>query len=127
MSLQINQITKAFQDKQVLEDITFHVEQGEFVSLIGPSGSGKSTLFGVIGGILAPDAGEIKLNGKSIINTSGHISYMPQEDSLFPWRTILDNVLLGQELYGEVDRNRAIEMLRFAGLGDVIHSYPHEL
>lgn len=127
MKLQIKQIQQSFHTKKVLENITFDVEEGEFVSLIGPSGSGKSTLFGIIGGMLTPDAGDIIMVGKSILNQHGHISYMPQQDSLFPWRTILDNVVLGEELYGEVNKKRAIEMLEFAGLKDVVYSFPHEL
>lgn len=127
MSLLVQHIGKSFQSKQVLADISLEVKKGEFVSLLGPSGSGKSTLFAIIGGMLQPDAGEVVMDGRSITNQSGHISYMPQQDSLFPWRTILDNVLLGQELQGDVDREYAKEMLRIAGLEDVIHAYPHEL
>lgn len=127
MALEISQITKSFGQKDVLQELSFTVEQGEFVSIIGPSGSGKSTLFSVIGGIIAPNAGNILLHGKSIINERGHISYMPQQDALFPWRTILKNVTLGQELQSKVDEKRAIEMLEKAGLGDVIHAYPHQL
>src|SRR5690625_382713 len=127
MNLTIKQIGKSFQTKQVLGDISFNVQEGEFVSLIGPSGSGKSTLFGIIGGMITPDVGDISMSGTSILNKTGHISYMPQQDSLFPWRTILDNVLLGQELYGDVHKERAIEMLEIAGLKDVIHAFPDEL
>lgn len=127
MALEISQITKSFGQKDVLQELSFTIEQGEFVSIIGPSGSGKSTLFSVIGGIIAPNAGNILLHGKSIINERGHISYMPQQDALFPWRTILKNVTLGQELQSKVDEKRAIEMLEKAGLGDVIHAYPHQL
>lgn len=125
--LSIENINKSYDSKQVLADISFTVDKGEFVSLIGPSGSGKSTLFGIIGGIIAPDAGDIVMGGRSILNQTGHISYMPQQDSLFPWRTILDNVVLGQELYGKPDKQRAIEMLEFAGLKEVTDAFPHEL
>lgn len=127
MNLTLQGVRKSFQQKQVLGDVSFDVKKGEFVSLIGPSGSGKSTLFGIIGGMIAPDAGDVLMDGKSIVNKTGHISYMPQQDSLFPWRTILDNVLLGEELHGKVDESRGIEMLEFAGLGDVVHAFPHEL
>src|SRR5699024_3706697 len=58
---------------------------------------------------------------------SGHISYMPQQPSLLPWRTTLQNVLLGQELQGIKETDKAIAMLEKAELGDVIHSYPHAL
>lgn len=127
MMLTIENISKSFGEKQVLEDISFSVQAGEFVSLIGPSGSGKSTLFNLIGGLLEPDQGDIYMNGEKITNRSGFISYMPQQPSLFPWRTILQNVILGQELHGLKEEDRAIEMLKKAGLGDVIHAYPHEL
>lgn len=127
MDLSIQGIRKSFDEKLVLGDVSFDVLDGEFVSLIGPSGSGKSTLFGIVGGLLEPEAGEIKVNDVSILNERGHISYMPQQDSLFPWRTILDNVVLGQELHGEVDRAQAKRMLEFAGLGEVVHAYPHQL
>lgn len=127
MMLTIEKISKSFGEKQVLEDISFSVQAGEFVSLIGPSGSGKSTLFNLIGGLLEPDHGDIYMSGEKITNRSGFISYMPQQPSLFPWRTILQNVILGQELHGLKEEDRAIEMLKKAGLGDVIHAYPHEL
>ncbi|MGM8213893.1 ABC transporter ATP-binding protein [Virgibacillus sp. W0430] len=127
--LELRQVSKSFGSKHVLNNISMKVADGEFVSLIGPSGSGKSTLFSLIGGLLTPDSGDIYLSEERITNKSGFISYMPQQASLFPWRTILDNVLLGQELEGkkDADRDRAIAMLKKAGLGDVINAYPHEL
>src|SRR5699024_7549664 len=67
------------------------------------------------------------LDEKSILGKQGYISYMPQQDSLFPWRTILENVIIGQELRGEADEVRAKKMLEFAGLSDVINAYPHQL
>lgn len=127
MTLILDNISKSFGNKHVLDRISLTVEAGEFVSLIGPSGSGKSTLFNLIGGLLKPDYGDIYMDGDKITNRSGFISYMPQQPSLFPWRTILNNVLLGQELHGLKEEQRAIEMLKKAGLGDVIHAYPHEL
>lgn len=127
MKLALNNLSKSFHGKHVLNDISLEVQAGEFVSLIGPSGSGKSTMFNLIGGLLSPDHGDIYMNDKLITNKSGHISYMPQQSSLFPWRTVLNNVLLGQEIQGSRETERAIEMLEKAGLGDVTHSYPHEL
>lgn len=127
MKLELQNIRKSFAEKHVLDSISLTVQTGEFVSLIGPSGSGKSTLFSLIGGLLKPDEGKILMNEEVITNKTGHISYMPQQASLFPWRTIIQNVLLGQELSGEKDRDRAIEMLKKAGLGEVIDAYPHEL
>jgi len=125
--LKIENISKSFGDKQVLDQISVDVHQGEFISIIGPSGSGKSTIFSLIGGLLLPDQGDLYMNDQLITGTSGHISYMPQQSALFPWRTVLHNVLLGQEIQGKKETDRAIDMLEKAGLGEVIHSYPHEL
>lgn len=127
MTLELRDVSKSFGDKQVLDNISVMIESGEFVSLIGPSGSGKSTLFSLIGGLLEPDNGDIFMNGERMTNQSGYISYMPQQPALFPWRTILNNVLLGQEIHGLKEEARAIAMLKKAGLGEVIHAYPHEL
>lgn len=127
MNLSLRGVSMSFANKQVLDNISIDVAAGEFVSLIGPSGSGKSTLFNIIGGLLTPNSGEVSMNNQSIINEVGHISYMPQQTSLFPWRNILDNVLLGQELYGKTNEKQAIDMLGIAGLGDVTHAYPHQL
>lgn len=125
--LKLQDVSKSFGTKHVLKQISLEIKAGEFVSLIGPSGSGKSTLFSLIGGLLSPDQGTIHLDGELINDKSGYISYMPQQASLFPWRTVLDNVLLGQELQGYKESDRAIAMLKKAGLGDVVHAYPHEL
>lgn len=127
VELYVNQLDKQFGNVQVHEQLSFHVEQGEFVSIIGPSGSGKSTLFHMIGGLLLPDAGEIRMNEKNILGQQGMISYMPQRPSLFPWRTIIENALLNAELSGQVDRTLAQEMLTQAGLGEYINAYPHQL
>src|SRR5699024_4269149 len=127
MSLKINQISKSFDEKHVLGNITFTVDNGEFISIIGPSGSGKSTLFGIIGCIITLSYVDVMTYTEPILNKTGMISYMPQEDSLFPWRTVLDNVVLGQELYETPNETQAKNMLEAAGLKDVIHAYPHEL
>src|SRR5690606_17449821 len=101
--LRIEHVDFSFGELQVLKDVSFSVAAGEFVCLLGPSGSGKSTLFSIIGGILKPDRGAIWLNGENITGKTGYISYTPQTPSLMPWRTILDNVLLGQEIHGVRD------------------------
>lgn len=98
--LQIKHVYKSFENKPVIQNLSFSVQKGEFVSILGPSGSGKSTLFHLIGGILQPNSGEIILDGKNIAGQKGHVSFMPQHPSLLPWRNLLDNILLGQELAG---------------------------
>lgn len=125
--LEIRRLSKSFMGKEVLQDLELTVEEGEFVTILGPSGSGKSTLFHMIGGLLTPDAGGVFLNGQEITGERGHISYMPQQHSLFPWRTILQNVLLGQELTGEKDKKRALDMIEKAGLAGYENELPDAL
>src|SRR5690606_7192731 len=97
----------------------------------GPSGCGKSTLFHMIGGILPPDAGSILLDGRNIAGERGHISYMPQSNTLLPWRTVLDNTVLGLEVAGGIKlrqaRKLAGEWLERVGLGEYARAYPHVL
>lgn len=125
--LSLQHISKSYGKKHVLQDVSFHVDDGEFVTIVGPSGSGKSTLFQLIGGLYAPDNGEIMLDGKNLNNARGHISYMPQNPSLFPWRTIIQNVLLSSEIAGQKDTGTALELIKKAGLSGYEQSYPHQL
>lgn len=126
-TLQINHLTKSFEPHTIIQDLNLVVNEGEFVSLLGPSGSGKSTIFHLIGGLYEPDQGTILLNGENIIGKKGAISYMPQSPSLFPWRTILENVVLVAELFERPDKRKAKKMLERAGLHDYIDAYPHQL
>jgi ABC-type nitrate/sulfonate/bicarbonate transport system ATPase subunit len=112
---------------QVLDSITLNVNPGEFVSIIGPSGSGKSTIFQCIGGVLEPEQGDIFLGDKKITGETGHISYMPQENSLLPWRNVLENVLLGQELHKKTNVEEAKSWLSKVGLLEYENVYPHQL
>lgn len=125
--LTIQDISKKFADAEIIKHLNLQVNEGEFVSILGPSGSGKSTLFSLIGGILAPDEGTITLKGENINSQTGAVSYMPQSPSLLPWRTVLQNVLLGQELKGTKDSSTALEMIEKAGLAQYTYSYPQEL
>ncbi|MED4402777.1 ABC transporter ATP-binding protein [Metabacillus fastidiosus] len=125
--LTIEDVSKKFAETEIIKHLNLQVNEGEFVSILGPSGSGKSTLFSLIGGILTPDSGAIMLQGEKINSKTGSISYMPQSPSLLPWRTVLQNVLLSQELRGPKDEKKAEEMIEKAGLGAYIHAYPDEL
>ncbi|RFU70783.1 ABC transporter ATP-binding protein [Peribacillus saganii] len=125
--LQITKLSKQFSGNVVLREFDLTIEEGEFVSILGPSGTGKSTIFHLIGGILAPDNGSIQLMGKEINGKRGFISYMPQTPSLLPWKNILQNVLLGQELHGKKDPERAMDMLKKAGLEAYEKAFPNEL
>ncbi|WP_146553003.1 ABC transporter ATP-binding protein [Rummeliibacillus sp. SL167] len=127
MLLNIEHVKKSFAETEVLRDISLHVEEGEFVALLGPSGSGKSTIFNLIGGIMEPDDGAITLNHKVIHGKRGLIGYMPQQPSLFPWRTVLENIVLVQELTGKPNRQEAKEWLEKVGLQEFENAYPIEL
>lgn len=124
--LSIQALDKSFQ-QPVLQNITMHVADREIVALLGPSGSGKSTLLQCIGGVLPIDAGHIMLNNQSIAHETGHISYMPQHHSLLPWRTVLQNVLIAQQLTGSANEQEAIEWIERIGLAAYTHAYPHEI
>jgi NitT/TauT family transport system ATP-binding protein len=85
----------------VLQDLNFHADKGEFISIVGPSGCGKSTLFNIVTGLVAPTAGSVMVDGEETTgNSSPHIGYVLQKDLLFPWRTVMENVVLGLEVRG---------------------------
>lgn len=125
--LELQNVSFSYRDKQILHDLNLFIKNGEFVTILGPSGSGKSTIFQLIGGLEAPHSGSIILEGNDITGNRGHISYMPQTPSLLPWRTIIQNVVLGQELKAKKDYETAMEMLRKAGLLEYRNAFPHEL
>jgi len=114
----------------VLRNVSLTVEDKRFVSVVGPSGSGKSTLFYIVGGLTAPTSGSVWLDGRDVTGERGLISYMPQQDSLLPWRTIVGNVALSQELAGTPKaeaRARATEWLGRVGLAGYERALPHQL
>ncbi|MFW6273442.1 MAG: ABC transporter ATP-binding protein [Halanaerobium sp.] len=114
----------------VLTDINLSILEGEFVCIIGPSGCGKTTLFNILVGLERPDQGKIVLDDEDITCTRGHIAYMPQKDLLFPWRTIIDNLLLGVEINkGDLKaaRKEAEELIPLFGLEGFADSYPDQL
>lgn len=92
--LKVNDVSKSFEDGQVIENITLELHEGEIVSLLGASGGGKTTLFNIIAGLSIPDTGSVTLDGENVIGKPGNVSYMLQKDLLLPYRTILENVAL---------------------------------
>ena len=114
----------------VLRDVNFHAEEGEFVSIIGPSGCGKSTLLNIIAGLDSPTSGSVALHGSRDRRRLGSVGYMQQKDLLMPWRSVLDNAVLGLELQGVSKREageRARQHLGRFGLEGFENAYPHEL
>ena len=85
-------------EKEALQDMSFDISEGEFVSLVGPSGCGKSTLLNIIAGLEKPTSGKVLLKGEPIMGPGPAVGYMPQKDHLFGWRNIRSNVTLGLEI-----------------------------
>jgi NitT/TauT family transport system ATP-binding protein len=113
-----------------LEDATFGIRKGEFVSLIGPSGCGKSTLLRMVAGLLNPTGGRISVNGTPMVGPRAEIGMMFQKATLLDWKPVLDNVLLPNTLAGRVtnaDRERAVDLLHMVGLKGFEFAFPRQL
>ena len=118
----INNLSKKYKDKVILENINLHVYEEEIVSIIGPSGCGKSTIFNILSNLTTQDSGSVNINGR--------FSYMYQKDLLLPYKNILDNVSLPLILKGE-KKKKSYEIVKpyFStfGLEGYENKYPHEL
>ena len=128
--LEVRGVSKRFADKQVLEDISITLKEGELVCLLGISGAGKSTLFNIISGLSRPDAGQVLLDGEDITGKTGRISYMQQKDLLLPYRTIVDNTALPLLLRGmpkQEARKQAAAHFADFGLEGTENKWPHQL
>lgn len=132
--LSIDGVSKIFKrdGKEVLalQETDLHVDAGKFISIIGPSGCGKSTLFNIIAGLMKPSTGAVCSDGAQITDKAGYVGYMLQKDMLLPWRTIVDNIILGLEVKGvskSAARDRAIPLMEKYGLRGFEHHYPKEL
>src|SRR5438128_1727813 len=113
-----------------LDGIDFTVGEGEFVAIVGPSGCGKSTLLKILAGLLPATRGEVNLRSVPVTGPRRDIGVVFQSPVLFPWRTVLENVLLPidvQRLGREKNRGRALELLSLVGLSGFEHRYPWEL
>jgi NitT/TauT family transport system ATP-binding protein len=113
-----------------VDDVTLQVRPGEFLSVIGPSGCGKSTLFNVIGGLLTEHEGKVTVAGETISGPHKNIGMVFQEESTFPWRTVIDNVAFPLELTGmpKAERiTRARHFISMVGLDGFENRYPGEL
>ncbi len=115
-----------------VEDVSFSVRQGEFVSLLGPSGSGKSTVLNMIATLLAPTSGTILIDGKAVVpgRTTPQVGYVYQKDTLFPWRNVADNIGYGLELAGlskAERRERVARAVARVGLTGFEAAYPASL
>jgi NitT/TauT family transport system ATP-binding protein len=115
---------------QALDDITLHVGENEFVTLVGPSGCGKSTLLKLVSGLVPPTGGTIRVRGEIVREPFPDVGFVFQQAVLLPWRTVLDNVLFSVEMLGldpRAYRQAACDLLEFTGLGGFGTKYPREL
>jgi NitT/TauT family transport system ATP-binding protein len=113
-----------------LEDVKLNVEEGEFISFLGPSGCGKTTLLSIIAGLIKPVEGTVTIANKIITKPDSIIGYMLQQDYLFPWKTIEENVTLGLKVIGQKtteNKQKTLALLKEMGLENVENQYPSQL
>ena len=133
--LSVEHVSKSFRANrgvvQALEDVSLHVQEGEFVCLVGPSGCGKSTLLNIIAGLEKADSGAVSANGKPVTEPGRDRMVMFQESALFPWLSVLGNVLFGLRLKPSLAEKERREVARFyldlVGLEKFTHANIHEL
>ena len=117
-------------ETKALDDLTFDADKGEILVIVGPSGCGKSTILSIIAGLIKPSSGEVFINSNKIDGTNKSIGYMFQNDHLFPWRTIIENVMIGLEIQNKVNDEsieRVTSLLDTYGLADFKDHYPNQL
>ncbi|HJJ29838.1 MAG TPA: ABC transporter ATP-binding protein [Methanocorpusculum sp.] len=132
--VKVEDATKTFSSRKgdvtALSHVNLEVHDGEFVCLLGPSGCGKTTLLRMIGGLDVPTSGTVSIDGKIVDGPSPKMTMVFQEYSLYPWRTVAENVGFGLEMTGVPKEQRTIEVnkrLALVGLAGFADSYPFEL
>lgn len=132
--VRIDEVTKTFSARTgtvtALKDVNLEIHDGEFVCLLGPSGCGKTTLLRMIGGLDVPTSGTITIDGKVVDGPSPKMTMVFQEYSLYPWRTVSENVGFGLEMTGvppEMREQEVAKRLKLVGLESFANSYPYEL
>jgi NitT/TauT family transport system ATP-binding protein len=128
--LAIEGLCKHFGTVEALRDIDFEIEEGEFVSILGASGCGKSTLLRMVDGLIEPTSGALAIDGTTVEGPGHDRAFVFQQDRLFPWRTIEDNLAFGLQLRGQskkAARAHAPELLSLVGLEGFAKRFPHEL
>ncbi|WP_285115556.1 ABC transporter ATP-binding protein [Leifsonia sp. fls2-241-R2A-40a] len=113
-----------------IHDVTLTVEPGQFCAIVGPTGCGKSTTLAQVSGLERPSAGTVSVGGRIVEGITSGVSYMFQADSLFPWKTVLGNVMIGPVLVGTPKKEAealAMDWLRRVGLAGFEDRYPHQL
>ncbi len=128
--LKAQNVSKSFDGRGILRDISIHLDEGEIVSLLGLSGSGKTTLLNILSGLLTPDSGQVFLSGEDITGRTGYVSYMLQKDLLLAHKKVIDNVALPLVIHGmkkEEARKKADPWFARFGLEGTQQLYPAQL
>ena len=129
--IRFDRVATSFNGVAVYQDLGFTVAKSEFVCLLGPSGCGKSTALRLLGGLMTPDSGTIMVDEQLPAQAWQRMAFVFQSPRLAPWRTALENVLLGMELrrgrVGPADREKADALLGLVGLGEDVDKYPRML
>lgn len=129
MKLRVENLSCSFRGEMVLDQLNMSVKEREFVTILGPSGCGKSTLLNILAGVLPSVGGSVTVNQIKVKGLSSHFAYMPQQDLLMPWMTILENV----SLYGTIHhkkksmKKQAVTNFSKFGLSGYENRYPREL
>ena len=113
-----------------IKDVTLAVEPGQFCSIVGPTGCGKSTTLAQVSGLEKPSGGSVTVGGRRVNGITDGVSYMFQADALFPWKSVLRNVMMGPLLLGTPKREAtalAMDWIRRVGLAGFEDRYPHQL
>ena len=132
--LEVDHLKKTYQAANgevcAIEDITFTLKPGQFLSVVGPSGCGKSTLLSMIAGLEEKSSGSVMMNGQPIVSSEHTVGYMLQKDHLLPWRTIYQNICLGLEIAKKCDPDHlqyVDRLITTYGLFEFKDKYPSQL
>lgn len=130
IKIQVNNLTKRFGDLTVLDGINFNIKEGELLAIVGPTGCGKTTFLNTLSKLMPASEGEILIDGVEANPKKHNISYVFQEPTCLPWRTVRENVAYGMEVKGvpKEERNqRAQDIMDLVGLASCADLYPNQV
>lgn len=125
--LEVQDLSAAYGNLRVLNKLSFRVEQGEFVCVLGPSGSGKSTLLRVLAGLIPASSGRVVMNGAPVVGPQDRVGLVFQDANLMPWRTVSQNIQLPLEIAGAATERRVRSLVQLVGLRGFETALPREL